>query len=143
VVFRGARSGRGGARLRAGDGRKIWSRRLQGAPFHPAIVFGRRIAVVASNSVVYFLSVRSGSILAWENVPSRIVYEPARAGASLLVSPAADRLLVFDLRTGEPIGQHLFSGTLAAGAVWSSPFVVLVVEDAGSGRQRLVFLRSR
>lgn len=129
--------------LDAATGKLKWKRRLQGAPLHPAVVAGRRVAVVASNSTLYFLSGRGGSILSWAAIPSRIVYEPARAGTSLLVSPAADRLLVFDLRTGERIGQHLTSGTLAAGAVWSPPFVVLVEEDAGTGRQRLVFLRSR
>jgi len=129
--------------LVAATGKKIWSRRLQGAALHPAVVTGRRVAVVASNSTLYFLSGRGGSILSWEPVPSRVVYEPARAGTSLLVSSAADRLLVFDLRTGERLGQHLTSGTLAAGAVWSPPFVVLVEVDDGSGRQRLVLLRSR
>ncbi len=129
--------------LAATTGKLKWKRKLQGSPLHPAIVFGRRVAVVASNSTLYFLSGRGGSILSWEAIPSRVVYEPARAGTSLLVSPAAGRLLVFDLRTGERIGQHLTSGTLAAGAVWSPPFVVLVEEDEDSGRQRLVFLRSR
>ncbi len=129
--------------LSLATGKMKWKRRLQGAPLHPAIVFGRRIAVVASNSTLYFLSGRGGSILSWEAIPSRVVFEPARAGESLLVSPAGDRVLVFDLRTGARIGQHLISGTLAAGAVWSPPFVVLVEEDNGSGRQRLVFLRSR
>ena len=129
--------------LSLATGKLKWKRRLQGAPLHPAVVLGRRVAVVASNSTLYFLSGRDGSILSWEAIPSRVVYEPASAGTSLLVSPAADRLFIFDLRTGERIGQHLTSGTLAAGAVWSPPFVVLVEEDAGSGRQRLVFLRSR
>ena len=105
----------------------------------PPIVAGRHIAVVASNSTLYFLSARGGSILSWEAIPSRIVFEPARAGESLLVSPAADRIFVFDLRKGERIGQHLTSGTLVAGAVWSPPFVVLFEEDPGTGRQRIVF----
>ena len=105
--------------------------------------FGPPVAVIASNSTIYFLSARGGSILSWAAIPSRIVFEPARAGESLLVSPAADRLFVFDLRTGERIGQHLTSGTLVAGAVWSPPYVVLFEEDPNTGRQRIVFLRSR
>ncbi|MCK7476569.1 MAG: PQQ-like beta-propeller repeat protein [Candidatus Moduliflexus flocculans] len=127
----------------AATGKVRWKRKLQGALLYPPIVAGRRIAVVASNSTLYFLSARGGSILSWEAIPSRIVFEPARAGESLLVSPAAARLFVFDLRKGERIGQHLTSGTLVAGAVWSPPFVVLFEEDPGTGRQRIVFLRSR
>ena len=129
--------------LDAATGKVKWKRKLQGAPLHPPIVAGRRVAVIASNSTIYFLSARGGSILSWAAIPSRIVYEPARAGESLLVSPAADRLFVFDLRTGERIGQHLTSGTLVAGAVWSPPYVVLFEEDPDTGRQRIVFLRSR
>ncbi len=129
--------------LDAATGKVRWKRKLQGALLHPPIVAGRRVAVIASNSTIYFLSARGGSILSWAAIPSRIVFEPARAGESLLVSPAADRLFVFDLRTGERIGQHLTSGTLVAGAVWSSPYVVLFEEDPDTGRQRIVFLRSR
>ena len=129
--------------LDAATGKVRWKRKLQGALLHPPIVAGRRVVVIASNSTVYFLSARGGSILSWAAIPSRVIFEPARAGEFLLVSPAADRLLVFDLRTGERIGQHLTSGTLAAGAVWSPPYVVLVEEASDTGRQRIVFLRSR
>jgi outer membrane protein assembly factor BamB len=71
--------------LNAATGKKIWSRRLQGAPLHPALIHGRRLVVPASNSVVYFLSSRGGSILSWESVPSRIVHEIAVAGPLILV----------------------------------------------------------
>lgn len=124
-------------------GKKVWSRRLQGASLHPPLVAGRRVVLIASNSTVYFLSARGGSILSWAAIPSRVIFEPARAGESLLISPAADRLFVFDLRTGERIGQHLTSGTLIAGAVWSPPYVVLFEEASDTGRQRIVFLKSR
>lgn len=129
--------------LDAATGKVRWKRKLQGSLLHPPIVAGRRIAVVASNSTLYFLSARRGSILSWAAIPSRVIFEPARAGEFLLVSPAADRLFVFDLRTGERIDQHLTSGTLVAGAVWSSPYIVLFEEAPDTGRQRLIFLKSR
>ncbi len=129
--------------LDAATGKMKWKRKLQGALLHPPILSGGRVAVIASNSTIYFLSAKGGSILSWEAIPSRVVFEPARAGESLLVSPATDRFFVFDLRTGERIGQHLTSGTLAAGALWVSPFVVLFEESPATGRQRIVFLRSR
>lgn len=129
--------------LRAGTGKRIWSRRLQGAPLHPALVSGRRIALAVSNSVVYFLSGRGGSILSWEAVPSRIVHDIAIAGPLILVSSATPNLMAIDFATGKRAGEHLASGPLAAGALWVSPFVVLITEGEESGRQRLVFLRSK
>jgi outer membrane protein assembly factor BamB len=129
--------------LNAATGKKIWARRLQGAPLHPAFIHGRRLAVPASNSVVYFLSRRGGSILSWEAVPSRIVHEIAIAGPLILVSSAAPDFVALDFSTGKRVGQHLASGPLAAGALWVSPFIVLVVGDEESGRQSLVFLRSQ
>jgi outer membrane protein assembly factor BamB len=129
--------------LHASTGKTIWSRRLQGAPLHPAIVGDGIVAVAASNSVVYRLSARGGSILSWEVIPSRVVYEPAAAGSLALLTSAAPTLLALDLRSGERAGQYEASGTLGAGAVWSPPYVILFVEDQDSGRQRLVFLRSR
>ena len=129
--------------LNAGSGKRVWSRRLQGAPVQPPLVAGGTVAVVASNSVVYRLSAKGGSILSWEAIPSRVVYEPASAGSLMLITSAAPTLIALDLRTGRRSGQHEASGLLAAGAVWTSPYIVLFVEDRDSGRQRLVFLRSR
>ena len=129
--------------MNAATGKKIWSRRLQGAPLHAALVRGRQLVVPALNSVVYFLSRRGGSILTWEAVPSRIVHELAAAGAMILVSSGGPSLAALNFSTGKRVGQHLASGPFAAGALWVSPFIVLVVGDEESGRQSLVFLRSQ
>jgi outer membrane protein assembly factor BamB len=129
--------------LKAGTGKAVWSRRLQGAPLHPAVIARGTVVLAASNSVVYFLSAPGGSILTWEIVPSRVVYPPAVAGPLVLVSSASRDVTALELETRQKAGQYLASGPLAAGAVWSSPYLVLFVEDAESGRQRIVFLRSR
>jgi outer membrane protein assembly factor BamB len=129
--------------LDAKSGRKVWSRRLQGVPLHSAVVGSGVLAVPASNSVVYRLSARGGSILSWEAVPSRIVYELAVAGPLVLVSSASPALTAIDLGTGKREGQYEAPGILAAGAVWSPPYVVLFVEDQDSNRQRIRFLRPR
>jgi outer membrane protein assembly factor BamB len=124
-------------------GKKIWTRRIQGAPLHPTLIHGRRLVVPASNSVIYFISRRGGSILSWEAVPSRIVHEIANAGPLILVSSATPNLMAIDFATGKRGGEHLASDPLAAGAIWVSPFVVIVVGSEESGRQRLVFLRPK
>ena len=129
--------------LDATTGKVRWQRRLQGASLHPALIRGNTVAVAASNSVVYLLSRKGGSILSWEAVPSRVVYEPAAAGPLALISSASPAIVALDLRTGKRAGQYEAPGSLAAGAVWSSPYVVLFVEDEASGRQKIVFLRSR
>ncbi|MEN6560713.1 MAG: PQQ-binding-like beta-propeller repeat protein [Acidobacteriota bacterium] len=129
--------------LDAFSGKVNWRRRLQGAPLHPAVVRGGTVAVAASNSVVYRLARRGGSILSWEPVPSRIVYELAAAGPLVLVSSASPTVTALDLRTGRSAGRYDASGPLVAGAVWSSPYVIVFVGDEESGRQRIVFLRSR
>jgi outer membrane protein assembly factor BamB len=128
--------------LNAKSGKRVWSRRLQGAPLHPAVVGDGTVAVAASNSVVYRLSAKGGSILSWEAIPSRVVYELAAAGPLVLVASAAPTLTALDLRTGKRVGQYEAPGILVAGAVWSPPYVVFFEEDAESGRQRIVFLRS-
>jgi hypothetical protein len=129
--------------LSLATGRPKWKRKLQGAPLYPALVMGRRLVVAASNSVVYILSARGGSILSWESVPSRVLYEPAAAGSAVLISSASPTVVALDPRTGKRVGRYEARGPLVAGAVWSPPFVVLAVEDPDTGRQRLVFLRSR
>ena len=129
--------------LKAATGKVLWSRRLQGAPLQPAVARGGTVAVAASNSVVYFLSRKGGSILSWANVPSRIIFPLALSGQTLLVSSASPDVAGLDMATGRTVGGYSAAGPLAAGAVWAPPFVVLFVEDDESGRQRLLFLRSR
>lgn len=129
--------------LDAATGKVKWRRRLQGAPVHPAVVAGETIVVAASNSVVYFLSARGGSILFWETVPSRVVYPPVPAGPLVLVSSASRDVAALDIKTQKRVGQYQAGGPLVSGAVWSPPYVVLFVEDTETGRQRVVFLRSR
>ena len=129
--------------LDARTGKVRWRRRLQGAPLHPAVVRGGTVAVAASNSVVYRLSRRGGSILSWTAVPSRVVHELAAAGPLVLISSASPTVTALDLRTGKRAGRYEAPGPLVAGAVWSPPYVVNFVEDEDSGRQRIVFLRSR
>jgi outer membrane protein assembly factor BamB len=129
--------------LNAATGKAQWRRRLQGAPLHPAVISGGTVVVAASNSVVYRLSARGGSILSWETVPSRVLYELAPAGSSVLISSASPDILALDFKTGKRAGQYKAAGVPAAGAVWSSPFIVLFEESPESGRQRIVFLRSR
>jgi outer membrane protein assembly factor BamB len=129
--------------LGAGKGKVRWRRRLQGAPVHPAVVGSRTVVVAASNSVVYVLSRKGGSILSWEAVPSRVVYAPVAAGPLVLISSASPTLAALDLGTGKLAGRYEAAGPLVSGALWSPPYVVLFVEDEDSGRQKIVFLRSR
>jgi outer membrane protein assembly factor BamB len=129
--------------LKAETGKAKWRRRLQGAPLHRAVVQDRTVVVPASNSVVYFLSARGGSILSWETVPSRVVYGPVPAGPLVLVSSASPTVVALDPWTGKRVGQYEAPGPLVAGAVWSPPYIVLAVEDPDNGLQRLVFLKSR
>ncbi|MBP7705855.1 MAG: PQQ-like beta-propeller repeat protein [Candidatus Aminicenantes bacterium] len=129
--------------LKAETGKAKWRRRLQGAPLQRAVVQDRTVVVPALNSVVYFLSARGGSILSWETVPSRVVYELAPAGPVVLVSSASPTVVALDPRTGKRVGQYEAPGPLVAGAVWTPPYVVAAVEDPDTGLQRLVFLRSR
>ena len=129
--------------LKASSGKKIWSRRLQGAPVHSALVLDRRLVVAASNSVVYFLSPRGGSIVSWEPVASRVIYEPAAADPLVLISGATPGFKSLNALTGSRVDEHATTGLLVAGAVWSPPFVILFEEDPDSGQQRLTTFRSR
>jgi outer membrane protein assembly factor BamB len=129
--------------LGAATGKLIWRRRLQGAPLHQALMRSGTLAVPASNSVVYFLSRKGGSILSWETVPSRVIYPLSPAGRFILVSSADPSITALDHATGKRVGQHIAPAPLVAGALWVPPFVIAFVEDQASGRQRIVFLRSR
>ena len=129
--------------LKAGKGKTVWSRSLQGGPVHPAVVHGGTLAFPASNSVVYVLSKRGGSILSWETVPSRILYPLSFAAPAVLVSSVDSNILALDIATGARLGGHIAPGPLVAGAIWVPPFTVTFIEAQETGRQRMVVFRSR
>jgi hypothetical protein len=128
--------------LGAGKGRKKWSRRLQGSPVQAALMVDGRVVVAASNSVVYVLSGRGGSIISWEPMASRLLYEPASAGAYILAACASPGIKALNMRTGAKAEVHPTSDLLA-GALSCPPYVVIFEEDPDSGLQRLVLLTSR
>jgi len=129
--------------LNVKKGKTVWSRRLQGAPVHPAVVRDGTLAFPASNSVVYVLSRRGGSILSWETVPSRILFPLSFTAPSVLVSSVDANIVAFDISAGRRMGQHLAPGPLVAGALWVPPFTVAFIEGLETGRHRMVVLRSR
>ena len=129
--------------LNAKKGKTVWSRRLQGAPVHPAVVQDGTLALPASNSVVYVLSRRGGSILSWETVPSRVLFPLSFAAPSVLVTSMDASIVAFDISAGRRVGQHVAPGPLVAGAIWVPPFTVAFIEAQETGRQRMVVFRSR
>jgi hypothetical protein len=128
--------------LGAKKGHKKWSRRLQGSPVQAALMVDGRVVVAASNSVVYVLSGRGGSIISWEPMASRLLYEPVPAAPYILAACAAPGLKAMNMGTGAKAEVYPTSDLLA-GALSCPPYIVLFEEDPDSGLQRLVLLTPR
>jgi hypothetical protein len=97
--------------------------------------------LAASDSIVYRLNARSGEILWWRAVPSRIVYKPVVADGLVLVSALSPDVSGYDLRGGYGIGSYRAAGDLLAGARWVSPYLFVIESDPASTGERIVFLR--
>jgi len=127
--------------LASGTGKKKWAFRPEGALVHPPAVLGRRLIFGASNSVVYCLSAGSGDILWWQAVASRVLHPPSVADGVVLVSSTSPDVFGCDLRGGYLVGNYRAAGDLQAGAAWVSPYLFVIERDAGSGSEKIVFLK--
>jgi len=126
--------------LAAATGKKRWAFRLAGAPVAAPVASGRRLLVVASDSVLYCLSARSGEILWWQGVPSRAVHAPSVADGLVLASAFSPDVSAYDLRNGFPSGACRAGGDVQSGALWVTPYLVLIEPDQDRGGQKVVFL---
>ncbi len=126
--------------LAAATGKKRWAFRLAGGPVSAPVASGRRLLVAASDSVLYCLSACSGEILWWQGVPSRAVHAPSVAGGLVLVSAFSPDVSAYDLRNGFPSGTCRAGGDLQSGALWVTPYLVLIEPDPDRGGQKMVFL---
>jgi outer membrane protein assembly factor BamB len=127
--------------LASATGKKKWAFRPAGAVLHPPIVAGKRLIIAASNSVIYCLSAGSGDILWWQAVASRVVHGPSVADSVVLVSSTSPEIFGSDLRVGYRVGSYQAAGDLQAGAVWVSPYLVVIGKDTASAGEKVIFLK--
>ena len=127
--------------LASATGKKKWAFRPAGAVLHPPAVAAKRLIFAASNSVIYCLSAGSGEILWWQAVASRVVHGPSVADGVVLVSSISPEVFGCDLRGGYRVGSYRAAGDLQAGAVWVSPYLVVIGKDTASAGDKLIFLK--
>ena len=127
--------------LDSATGKKKWAFRPAGAVLHPPVASGKRLIIAASNSVIYCLSAGSGEILWWQAVASRVVHGPSVADGVVLVSSTSPEVFGCELRAGYRVGSYQAAGDLQAGAVWVSPYLVVIGKDADSAGGKVIFLK--
>jgi outer membrane protein assembly factor BamB len=127
--------------LSASTGKKKWAFRPGGALSSPACVSGKRAVFAGADSVVYCVSAGSGEILWWRPVPARILHAPMIADGVVLVSSLSRDVLGFELGTGLPVGKYTAASEVQNGALWSTPYVLVIEADPESSAERLVFLK--
>lgn len=127
--------------LASATGKKKWAFRPAGAVLHPPVVAGKRLIIAASNSVIYCLYAGSGEILWWQAVASRVVHGPSVADGVVLVSAISPEIFGCELRAGYRVGNYQAAGDSQAGAVWVSPYLVLIGKDTASAGEKVIFLK--
>ncbi|MGZ4886810.1 MAG: outer membrane protein assembly factor BamB family protein, partial [Candidatus Aminicenantales bacterium] len=127
--------------LASATGKKKWAFRPAGAVLHPPVAAGKRLIIAASNSVIYCLSAGSAEILWWQAVASRVVYGPSVADGVVLVSSTSPEIFGCDLRAGYRVGSYQAAGEVQAGAVWVSPYLVVIGKDTASAGGKVIFLK--
>ena len=127
--------------LKIGGTRPKWKVRLGGVPATEPVVRGRRLYLLATNSVLYCIQRSSGNILWWANVPSRTAYDLAVVEDKVIVASLSSVLLAFDAVTGRKVGEFAAGRDLRANAAWVDPFLVIVHHDAVTDEGKLVLLK--
>ncbi len=127
--------------LDAVKGKKKWAFRLGGVPLWPPLVVDRKLVFTAGNSVVYCLRGKTGEIVWWDSVPSRILYAPELAGDRILVSSSSTEITAYDIHTGNPSGSFKASGDLVAGALWLDPHILILRKSGDAIEKKAEFLK--
>jgi outer membrane protein assembly factor BamB len=127
--------------LSASTGKRKWAFRPAGTPAHPPLAVGKRVVFAGSDSVTYCVARGNGEIVWWRPVASRIVHAPAVADGTVLVSGLSSEFSGFDLRSGLPVGSYRAESDLEAGALWTTPYVLVAEADPESSGGKLVFLK--
>ena len=118
-----------------------WKVRLGGWVEIDPVLRGERLFLLSTNSVVYCLKKTSGDILWWQNIPSRTAYELAVIEDKVVVSTLSSDLLVFDVMTGQKIGEYKTEHDLKANALWIDPFLIIAHYDLRTDEGRFVYLK--
>lgn len=117
-----------------------WKVKIGGYILHSPLFDGKRIFLVASNSVLFCLD-KNGDILWWNVIPTRIPFALEKAGTKILVSSLSSTLLCFDAETGKESGRYEAEGELRSKALWLDPYVLISPHDYQKGRAALVYLK--
>lgn len=116
--------------VRESTGKTKWRHRLAGELKHQPYIWQDKLVAVASNSVVYCLNKKTGEIIWWQPVKSRLINAPAISNGLILISADLPAISVYDVHTGleaEPVGTQ--DSPLAQVACSGSRLIVLTSAD--------------
>lgn len=126
--------------LKIGGTRPRWKVRLDGLIAADPVILGRRLFLLATNSVLYGLRRSGGDVLWWANIPSRKPYDLAVTGDKVIAASLSSVLLAFDAATGKKAGAFTAGHDLMANAAWADPFLMIVQYDIPSDEGKIVLL---
>ncbi len=129
-------------------GRLRWRTRLAGCAAFPASVSGTKLVLATTSSVVYCLKKRTGTVLWWRPIRSRVFDRPLVSEGLVFLSGDFEGIDIFDLAGGEARGRVETPGYAPGGprlsAVWysSGRLAALSSGDGLPGTEVVFFRRS-
>ena len=122
--------------------RKIrWKVKTGGKILSRPITDEKRVFFLCWDSVLYSLSKNNGTILWWQILPSRSLYQLEIIEEKIVASSFSSTLVCFDVRTGEKRGKYEAGQEVRSNPLWLEPYLLINLYDYKKEEGRLVFLK--
>lgn len=103
----------------------------------------KRVYFQASNSVLYALDKKGGTILWWWISPSRSAFPLGLEGPEILETSRSPFLYALDRRSGKAAGSYEAKTEIRSNPAWAAPNLAVAIRDPTAASEAIAFLRKK
>jgi outer membrane protein assembly factor BamB len=118
-----------------------WKVKTGGKIFSLPIIDEKRVFFISWDSALYSLNKNNGTILWWQALPSRSLYDLEIIEGKIVASSLSSTLVCFDIKTGLKKGTYEAGQEVRSNPLWLEPYLLISLYDYKQDEGRLVFLK--
>ncbi len=118
-----------------------WRVKTGGKIFSQPVIKEKRVFFTSWDSALYSLNKNNGTILWWQALPSRSLYDLEIIEGKIVVSSLSSTLVCFDMKTGLKRGTYEAGQEVRSNPLWLEPYLLISLYDYKQDEGRLLFLK--
>ena len=118
-----------------------WKVKTGGKILCQPVIDEKRVFFTSWDSALYSLNKNNGTILWWQVLPSRSLYDLEIIEGKIVASSLSSTLACFDVKTGMKKGTYEAGQEVRSNPLWLEPYLLISLYDYKQDEGRLVFLK--